>query len=79
MSETPRLQHPDDIALLSEAEREAAIAQQRHDLGCKPWEYSPLEVDDGASPYPSGSAGQASWVNAQRLRRKWRTEASRAR
>ncbi len=64
------LLHPDDIVHLSEEDQQAAIDRQRRELRCKPWEACPLEVDDGESPYPAGSAGATSWRAAQRLRKQ---------
>jgi hypothetical protein len=37
-------------------------------LGLRPWETSPLEVDDGPCPWSGNSAGAASWPQAQELR-----------
>ncbi len=62
------LLHPDDIVHLSEEDQQAAIDRQRRELGVKPWEFCPLEVDDGRSSYPPGTAGHESWNAAQRLR-----------
>jgi hypothetical protein len=36
----------------------------------KPWEAHPANVDDGPSPHPPGTAYNASWPKAQKLRRK---------
>ena len=38
-------------------------------LGLRPWETSPLDADDGPSPWPSRTAGAESWPQAQELRR----------
>lgn len=46
------------------------IERERAALKLKPWQFSPSEVDDGASPWPPGSAGHASWQQAQ----QWRAE-----
>ncbi len=62
------LLHPDDIAHLSDEDQGAAIDRQRREFGVKPWEFCPLEVDDGRSSYPPGTAGHESWNAAQRLR-----------
>ena len=34
----------------------------------RPWEARPWDVDIGPSPWPAGTAGAASWPNAQALR-----------
>jgi len=41
----------------------------RRALELRPWEVSPLDVDDGPSPWPDGSAGAVGWKQAQELRR----------
>jgi hypothetical protein len=38
-------------------------------LGLKPWEITPLDADDGESPYAPGTAGHTSWPQAVELRR----------
>ena len=45
------------------------LCEQRG-LTFKPWEIAPWDVDGGASPWPPGTAGSASWPRAQALRRK---------
>lgn len=35
----------------------------------RPWEPSPLDVDDGPSPWPAGSGGSIAWPEMQELRR----------
>lgn len=39
-------------------------------LGLKPWEANPLDVDhpDQPSPWPKGSGGELSWAQAVQLR-----------
>jgi hypothetical protein len=37
-------------------------------LGLKPWQVSPLDVDDGPAPWPAGSGGALSWALALALR-----------
>ncbi len=69
---SPRRLHPDDIAHLGAADQQAAITKQRQEMNLKPWELCPLEVDDGPSPWPNGSAGAVNWGQAQRLRERMR-------
>lgn len=38
-------------------------------LGLKPWEVSPVGVDNGPCPWPGTCAGAASWPHALRVRR----------
>ena len=42
-------------------------------LGLRPWEMSPLDVDDGPCVYPRGSGGAESWPLAVALRTGWLT------
>jgi hypothetical protein len=39
-------------------------------LGLRPWERSPLDVDDGPCPDWGGDQWRASWEQAQELRRQ---------
>jgi hypothetical protein len=39
-------------------------------IGLKPWQASPLDVGRGASPWPAGAVGTASWQSAQAMRRE---------
>jgi len=39
------------------------------EIALKPWEMSPLDVDDEPSPYPVGTGGYERWAPAQWLRR----------
>jgi hypothetical protein len=69
-----RLLHPDEMAHLPEDQQQELIAEQRRDMNLKPWELCLLEVDDGPSPWPAGTAGHTAWYAAQRLRAKLRNE-----
>lgn len=46
------------------------LTKCRRDLGIKPWELEPWEVDDGPNPYASTPryALARSWLPAQRMR-----------
>jgi hypothetical protein len=46
------------------------IERERRELGLKPWQFAPSQVDDGPSLYPPGSAGHPAWLQAQ----AWRAE-----
>ena len=46
-------------------------------LDLRPWQVSPLDADDGPSPWPRGNAGDLSWPNAQELRRLLEEAASK--
>ena len=37
-------------------------------LGLAPWQCSPLDADDGPSPWPTGTVGADSWPLARALR-----------
>jgi hypothetical protein len=49
---------------------EEARAELDRLIGLKPWQVSPLDADDGPSPWPAGCAGADSWPRAQALRRQ---------
>ncbi len=54
-----------------DAFRRGDDAALRAALQLRPWEVSPLEVDEGPSPWPApGSQGAVSWPKAQELRRR---------
>jgi hypothetical protein len=38
-------------------------------LGLKPWQCNPIDADDGPAPWGPGSAGNASWPAAQKMRK----------
>jgi hypothetical protein len=60
-------------------ETREAMAEFDRLIGLKPWEWSPLEVDDGPSPYPPGTSGHETWAPAQELRRAlWRASKRRS-
>jgi hypothetical protein len=46
----------------------ARIERERREMALKPWQLAPSEVDDGPSPWPSGTAGFDAWQEAQRQR-----------
>lgn len=51
--------------------RTERINRQRERLGLAPWEFAPLEVDNGPVPYPPDTAGHQSWRQALALKRRW--------
>lgn len=46
------------------------ILLEKEILGLKPWELSPCETHAGECPYPSGTAGHASWERARGLQKQ---------
>ncbi len=56
--------------MLTEENARVRALCERKGLRFRPWEIRPWEVDEGPSPYPSSTAGHASWSPAQRLRRR---------
>lgn len=48
------------------------IRRERQAMNLAPWQFAPSEVDDGPNPWPKGTAGHTSWIQAQRWRRELR-------
>lgn len=51
-----------------DAYRQGDVVALHRALGLRPWDVSPLEVDDGPSPWPASAGGARSWPMAQVLR-----------
>tara|TARA_R110002096_G_scaffold5809_1_gene26780 strand:- start:5101 stop:5448 length:348 start_codon:yes stop_codon:yes gene_type:complete len=63
--EGSKTKHCDDCLRFLELSRELD-----RELGIKPWQVSPLDVDDEACPYGAGTGGAQSWPDALKLRRE---------
>lgn len=55
---------------MKKSELKKRIRRERSEMGLKPWQLSPSQVNDGPNPYSPSCAGWAAWEEAQR----WREE-----
>jgi hypothetical protein len=54
--------------------REQRISRERQEMGLRPWQFAPSEIDDGPNHYARtpACAGYAAWEQAKRWRAKIR-------
>ncbi len=53
------------------------VTRERRELGLRPWQLAPSEVNGEGSPWPEHTIGAQSWAEAQRMRAEIRKRSPR--